>query len=145
MAIQGRGQGVSLTQLIRGIERDLVEVRTLFLKNVASEIVDESPVDTGTYVMGHNVSAKSSAGQFTGQSVYIGPRGADKASMQNAARTKMFSEIDALPDNQTVVNISNAVGHAQIVEYKHKPVYSIARNNASQHLQKAIQTVRATR
>lgn len=143
MAIQGRGQGVSLTQLIKGIERDLTAVRTEFLKNVAGEIVDESPVDTGTYVMGHNVSTKSAAGRFTGQSVYIGPRGADETAMKNAARSKMFAEIDALPDSQTAVNISNAVGHAQIVEYKHKHVYSIARNNASQHLEKAIQTVKA--
>lgn len=140
---QGRGVGVSLTQLIKGLKEDLSDVRTVFLKKVAEDIAMASPVDTGTYAMGHTVSTRSSAGQFVGKPEYIGPQGQNKAAFREASKAKMFSEIDALPDDQTVVSISNSVGHAQIVEHRHVAVYGSARNKSKQYLQEAVQQVRA--
>lgn len=140
---QGRGVGLSLTQLVRGIEQDLSDVRNIFLKKVAEDIAMSSPVDTGTYVMGHTVAARSSAGQFVGKPEYIGPPNQNKTAFREASKAKMFSEIDALPDNQTVVNISNSVGHAQIVEYKHRSVYGDARNRAKNYLEEAVKQVKA--
>lgn len=111
-----RGIGVSFTNKLRKVEQDLDLIRTEFLKDLATEIIEDSPVDTGTYVMSHNVGERSAAGQFTGNIRYIGPPGQNEQAMQEQALSKVFAQIDALPPNQTVVSISNNSAHANIVE-----------------------------
>jgi len=145
-----RGIGTSFTNRLRQIEDDLDEVRTLFLKKIAKEVVEGSPVDTGTYVMSHNVGDRSSAGQFTGNIRYIGPPGQDTQAMQSSALNKIISQIDALPKEQTVVSLSNNSAHANIVEYgganwKRSPyrVYENARNRAPKLLDDAVREVKA--
>lgn len=145
-----RGIGVSFTQAIRKIEQDLEDVRNEFLKGMAREVVLSSPVDTGTYVMSHNVGERSAAGQFTGNIRYIGPPGQNKGTMQQVALFKLYTQIDALPAEQTRVSLSNKSAHANIVEdggwgwkrsaYK---VYTVARNNAPRILQDAVNKVKA--
>ena len=144
-----RGIGVSFTQVIRKIEQDLEDVRNEFLKGMAREVVLPSPVDTGTYVMSHNIGERSAAGQFTGNIRYIGPPGQDKGAMQQEALSKLYTQIDSLPAEQTRVSLSNNSAHANIVEsggtnwtrgpYK---IYEVARNNAPRILQEAINKVK---
>ena len=144
-----RGIGVSFTEVIRKLEENLEDVRNEFLKGMAREVVLPSPVDTGTYVMSHNVGDRSAAGQFTGNIRYIGPPGQDRASMQQEALTKLYTQIDSLPAEQTVVSLSNNAPHANIVEsgganwtrgpYK---IYETARNNAPRILQDAVNKVK---
>ena len=144
-----RGIGVSFTQAIRKVEQDLEDVRNEFLKGMAREVVLPSPVDTGTYVMSHNIGDRSAAGQFTGNIRYIGPPGQDKGAMQQEALSKLYAQVDALPPTQTVVSLSNNSAHANIVEngganWRRSPykIYEVARNNAPRVLRDAIDTVR---
>ena len=147
-----RGIGVSFTQALRKIEEDLEAVRNEFLKGMARAVVTPSPVDTGTYVMAHNIGETSAAGQFTGNIRYINPPGQSKAGMQSQALDKLYAQIDALPVNQTRVNLSNNSAHADIVEkggwrWKTNPyeIYAGARNNAPNILQAAVTKVRGGR
>lgn len=147
-----RGIGVSFTQVIRKIEQDLENVRNEFLKGMAREVVLPSPVDTGTYVMSHNVGERSAAGQFTGNIRYIGPPGQNAGAMQQEALAKLYSQIDALPAEQTRVSLSNNSAHANIVEdggkdWKRGPykIYETARNRAPSVLQDAINKVKGGR
>ena len=147
-----RGIGVSFTQAIRKIEQDLEDVRNEFLKGMAREVVLSSPVDTGTYVMSHNVGERSAAGQFTGNIRYIGPPGQNTGAMQQEALSKLYSQIDALPAEQTRVSLSNNSAHARIVEeggkdWKRGPyqIYTIATNRAPIVLQDAINKVKGGR
>lgn len=112
-----RGQGASFTQMLRKVEEDLNRVRNEFLKEMAQEVVTPSPVDTGTYVMSHNVGERSARGQFTGNIRYIGPPGQNKEAMKAAALAKLYSQIESLPAEQTRVSLSNNSAHANIVEY----------------------------
>lgn len=142
-------KGVSFTQSLRKLEQDLEGIRSEFLKGMAEEVVRNSPVDTGTYIMSHNIAERSSAGQFTGNIRYIGPPGQNKDAMKQEALTKLYAQVDALPVNQTRVNLSNNSAHAGIVEdggwkwitspYR---VYAGARNNAPRILQAAINKVK---
>ena len=146
-----RGIGVSLTKSLRKLTEDLDSIRSEFLKGLSEEVVLSSPVDTGTYVMSHNVGESSAAGRFTGNIRYIGPPGRDRGSMQQEALSKMYAQIDSLPKEQTRVNLSNNSAHAYIVEdggfgwitspYK---IYATARNRAPIILQKAIDKVRGS-
>lgn len=145
-----RGIGVSFTNQLRKVEGDLDEVRTLFLTKMATEVVTASPVDTGTYVMSHNVSETSAAGQFTGEIKYIGPPNQNKEAMQQAALNKVLGQITSLPKNQTRVSLSNNSAHANIVEFGGANwqrsgyfVYEAARNLAPRLLKDAIQEVKA--
>ncbi len=147
-----RGIGVSFTQALRNVEQDLEAVRNEFLKGMAREVVLPSPVDTGTYVMSHNVGETSAAGQFTGNIRYINPPGQSRAGMQAEALDKLYAQIDALPANQTRVNLSNNSAHANIVEeggwrWKTSPyqIYAGARNNAAGILQAAVAKVKGGR
>lgn len=147
-----RGVGVSFTEALRRVKEDLDEIRGEFLKGMAREVVVSSPVDTGTYIMSHNIGEASSAGQFTGNIKYIGPPGQNKPAMQQEALKKLYTQVDALPDGQTRVNLSNNSAHAGIVEtggwrWKTQPykVYEGARNNYPRILQAAINKVRGGR
>ena len=147
-----RGIGVSFTQAIRKIEQDLEDVRNEFLKGMAREVVLPSPVDTGTYVMSHNVGERSAAGQFTGNIRYIGPPGQNRGAMQQEALSKLYTQIDALPAEQTRVSLSNNSAHANLVEngganWTRSPykIYETARNIAPSVLQEAINKVKGGR
>jgi len=146
-----RGIGVSFTSRLRKIEEDLDLIRTEFLKELATEVIQASPVDTGTYVMSHNVGARSAAGQFTGNIRYIGPPGQNRQALQDQALNKVVAQIDALPANQDVVSLSNNSAHANIVEsggYNwQRPgyaVYESARNRAPYILDTVVNRVKGT-
>jgi hypothetical protein len=149
MALNRGIKGVSFTQQLRRLEEDLESIRDEYLKGMAREVVGSSPVDTGTYVMAHNIGERSSGGQFTGNIRYIGPPGQNGAAMRQESLSKLYAQIDALPDGQTRVNLSNNSAHAGIVEnggwrwktsaYK---VYDSARNNAPRIFQGAVDRVR---
>lgn len=147
-----RGIGVSFTDKLRKVEQDLDLIRTEFLKDLATEIVENSPVDTGTYVMSHNVGERSSAGQFTGNIRYIGLPGQNQQAMQEQALNKVIAQIAALPPNQTVVSISNNSAHANIVEVGGNSwrrggyyVYQTARSRAPALFDAVVNRIRGTR
>ncbi len=151
MAPQGRAAGINLTKTLQKIERNLGDIQKLFLLNLAQDIVDASPVDTGAYVKGHNIQTGvgSAGGQFTGP-LTSGPKSTNPQGEKDQAMSKLRSQVEALPENLEIVSINNTVPHAYKVEYGGwatkgpYAVYSTTLNNAKIHLQDAINKVRGT-
>lgn len=136
----------SLTSLIKKIETDLDTVRDEFLRNVAEDLVNSSPVDTGTYVRNHSITTSSGAG---GTSSSHG-KPPDDGSARADALDKLEGQIAGLPKEAATVYISNRSPHANIVEYggwaSKGPyaVYTSVRARAGIHLQNAVNKVRGT-
>ena len=131
MTYQGRAQGVSFTNQLRKVEQMLDMVRDEFLRRMAEEIARSSPVYSGDYIMSHSVGGRSQAGQFL-RSVDASGWGKrqDRDLFVGRALEQMYSEIDALPKDQTLVSISNSVPHAEIVEFggMHTTPYMVYHN-----------------
>lgn len=136
----------SLASLIKKIETDLDAVRDEFLRNVAEDLVNSSPVDTGTYVRNHSITTSTGAG---GTSSSHG-KPPDDGSARPDALAKLEGQIAGLPKEATTVYIANRSPHANKVEYggwsRTSPyaVYTTVRARAGAHLQNAVNKVRGT-
>lgn len=152
MATQGRAAGVNLTQKLQQIQQDLGDIQKLFLLNLAEDIVEASPVDSGMYVNGHNIETGvgSAGGQFTGPYVN-NPTSPNPRAEKDKAMGKLRGQIETLPEDLGIVSINNRVPHAYKVEYGGwstkgpYAVYSTALNRASIHLREAVNIVKARR
>jgi hypothetical protein len=149
---QGRAIGVSLTQQLAKLEKDLTEVRNQFLVEMANEIVDTSPIWAGQYVTSHSINTMSAAGRFTGN---LETGMTEKSSYPEAykaeGRANLMSDISALPEDTTSVYLNNNSPHAKIVESggwsSGKPpykVYARAVARAGIHMAQAIAKVRGS-
>lgn len=145
---QGRATGLSLSKQIENITSQLDEVKVLFVKKMAEKIVEYSPVYSGTYVKGHNISTgRNVEGQFTG-SYETHLESPSPQAERDTALTKLFAQADALPEDATNFTIGNTVPHAWKVEYagwkitQPYAVYSRTRAIASELLQEAVNEVR---
>jgi hypothetical protein len=136
----------NLSSVIKKIETELDTVRDEFLRNIAEDLVNSSPVDTGTYVKNHSITTSSGSGGR--QSSHGKP--SDDGSARGAALDKLEGQIAGLPKDATTVYIANRSPHANRVEYggwaRTGPyaVYTGVRSRASAHLQDAINRVRGT-
>ena len=152
MALQGRAAGSNLTKTLAKVQKELGDIQKLFLVALVEDIVDSSPVDSGTYVNGHTVETGvgSSGGQFTGPYVK-NETSPNPEAEKNQALAKLVGQIQTLPEDLNQVSINNRVPHAYNVEYggwsTRGPyqVYSGALNRANIHLQDAINTVKGRR
>lgn len=141
----------SLTALINKVEQELDAVRDEFLRNVAEDLVNSSPVDTGTYVRNHSITTSSGSGGR--QNSHGKPP--DNGTARADALDKLNGQIAGLPKDTTTVYIANRSPYANKVEYsgwmgkekKTEPyfVYTSVRNRAGIHLQNAINTVKGRR
>lgn len=137
----------SLTALINKIEQELDAVRDEFLRNVAEDLVNSSPVDTGTYVRNHSITTSSGSGGR--QNSHGKPP--DNGTARADALDKLNGQIAGLPQDTTTVYIANRSPYANKVEYSgwgSKPAYAVytgVRNRANIHLQDAINTVKGRR
>lgn len=112
------------------LREDLEEFRDDFLKAMATKIVLNSPVDTGTYVQAHEIVLGQPRG--TGQESSKGkPRNQPYEPNYNAALSSLYADIEALPDEAPLVSIRNNAEHAGAVELVHSP-YTIARSAAGE-------------
>lgn len=151
MATQGRASGLNLTDILKRVEQRLEGVQKEFLKNLVEDIVSISPVDTGSYVNGHNVQADvgSAGGQFT-SFFESGKSSLNPQAEKDQALGRLNNQIDSLPRNLNKVSINNRVPHAYKVEYggwsKTGPyqVYNTAINRAEIHLNDAIAKVKGS-
>ena len=147
---QGRAIGVSLAQQIAKVERDLTEVRDVFLAEMANEIVNTSPVWAGQYVTSHSISTKSAAGRFTGTiETGMTEKTAYPEAYKAEGRANLMSDINALPKEAPLVYLNNNAPHAQIVESggwdSGKPPYKVYANAVARsgiHMATAIAKVR---
>lgn len=137
----------SLAALIKQIETDLDAVRDEFLTNIAEDLVNSSPVDTGTYVRNHSITTTTGSGGR--QSSAGKPK--DNGSAKGDALNKLVGQVAAIPRGAETVYIANRSPHANQVEYLGWPnsskgpyhVYESVRNRAKYHLDTAVQTVKA--
>ena len=108
-----------------------------FLKETVTEIVLESPVDTGTYMDSHNVGVVGAMSSSKGK-----PRHQNYQDHADKALERMFAQIDALPESTTKHFIANNSEHAWKVEYEfgYAP-YTTARAKAQQILDRVIARV----
>lgn len=144
-----RAVGNRLSDILKDVEMKLDGVREQFLLELAKELTDLSPVDTGDYVMSHKIGTTSIAGQFTGNYRTIGEGGQDPAFFRETAYNGLSLSIESLPKDARAIFIGNTSPHARDVEdggaswkrpgYK---VYAIVRNRADVYLADAIAKVK---
>jgi hypothetical protein len=131
--------------MLKKVEGDLDLIRDEFLFNIAEDLVQSSPVDTGTYVKNHSITTSSGSGGTS--SSHGKPK--DNGSARDLALDKLEGQILALPADATTVYIANRSPHAAKVEYggwaRTGPyaVYTGVKSRAKVHLQNAINTVKA--
>lgn len=89
--------------------------RDQFFKMIVSELVNLSPVDTGTYMDAHHISVGSS--RASPVSSHKKPRNQSWGAHANAALSRLYAAIDALPDTVSDVRVANNAIHASFVEY----------------------------
>jgi hypothetical protein len=149
--VQSRAVGASLSDIISKIDRDLTDVRDEFLTRMADDIVQASPVWTGRYVTSHSIGTSSSAGQFTENLEGFTEKTSVPDAYKAEARGNLRADIANLPKDAQRIYINNNSPHAVFVEYIGWPkfgkgphgVYSEALNRANNHLQDAVNTVKA--
>ena len=130
----------------RKLEKLVENFREEYLMGFAEEIVFNSPVDTGAYIMSHNIGDNFTTSEGVGgrRPAGDGPFGAKWSSLQEPALSKLDNQIRTLPETQTIVTIRNTSSHAAMVEYQHGyEVYSRARNKSGQIAREAEARARA--
>lgn len=138
---------IKVSSLIQKIEKDLQDVRDIFLTNMAEDIVQstispKAAVDTGAYITSHSIRSTRGAGRS--RSSHGKPRGQNPEAKAAEALEQLMGDIAALPADQQEVYLTNNAPHANIVEYTHGyAIYEGVRNRAKIHLQDAINTVKA--
>ena len=120
---------------MKELEEKLEDLPKQYLKNLATEVVFHSPVDTGTYMDAHNIGEVGAYVTSTNK-----PRGQPYEPYAEDAITRMFAQIDNLPVDTTRYYISNSAAHAEKVELDHMP-YTIAKSQSDILLEQARREV----
>ena len=115
------GKFKKLEQMIEGYTE-------VYAQKMAEQIVLRSPVDTGTYMEGHNLGM-SAVGPS--QSSRNKPRQQPYQPYADAALSQLYSQASALPHNAHLIVFSNNAYHADVVEYElgYAPYRSAAREH----------------
>jgi hypothetical protein len=113
-----------------------------FLQGIASSIVLDSPVDTGTYMESHNIGISPEGGFNSSRGK---PKGQPYGVYAQPTLNRLFSEIELFANTDIdKIYIYNTAEHAINVEYEHGyEVYSRAKNKAEQIAEEAAAKVRA--
>jgi hypothetical protein len=117
----------------RKLEQLVENFREEYLWGMAEEIVDNSPVDTGAYILSHNIGDNFERSEGVGgpRDQGDGPFGAKWSSLRGPALNRLEAQIQTIPETQTVVTIRNTSPHASDVEYEHGyEVYSTTRRKS---------------
>lgn len=106
-------------------------LRERVLLRMADDIVNNSPVDTGTYILAHRAaSAAGGAVEAVSRSSHGKRRDVPDAQFRNLARGNLHRSVSsAAVASATEVFFRNVSDHADIVEYLHgHAVYARVRN-----------------
>jgi len=122
-------------QKIKELEEKLEQLPKAYMKELATEVVLHSPVDTGTYMDHHNIGEVGVPVNSHGK-----PKGQDWQPFADNAIERMFYQIDNLPNDTTRYFISNSAVYAEKVELEHMP-YTIAKASAEKNLLEARRKV----
>jgi hypothetical protein len=135
----------SFNSQLKKVQEDLQSIRTEFLYNVAEDLIMSSPIDTGTYVRNHSITATTGSGGK--QNSYGKPP--DDGSAVSDAIDKLVGQINGLSPEETKVYIANRSPYANKVEFggwgptPPYRVYTNVESRANNHLKDAINTVKA--
>lgn len=121
----------SVFKKMKLLEEKLEELPKAYLKELATEVVLQSPVDTGTYMDHHNIGAVGDPVNSHGK-----PRNQDWQPHADRAIDRMYNQIDALPTDTSRYYISNSAVYAEKVELEHLP-YTLAKAKSQQLLEQA--------
>ena len=118
----------SLDGKFKKLEQMIEGYTEIYAQKMAEQIVLRSPVDTGTYMEGHNlgVSAVGASSSSEGK-----PRKQPYQPYAQEALNRLFMQASALPHNAHRIVFSNDAFHADMVEYEHgyAPYTSAAREH----------------
>lgn len=132
----------NVSRRIKELQDQLTELPKEFMRLTADKIIENSPVDTGTYMDSHNIGENAPVTNSRDK-----PRNQSKADYAEKARDRLYYQIDNLPFVDTKHYISNNSQHAWKVEYEGWPSqgpyspYTIARASAPMLLDEAVRRV----
>jgi hypothetical protein len=106
----------SPTEVTRSFETKAAAFKQRVYEKIASEVVDLSPVDTGTYIMAHSAAAGRDAAFVGDRTSHGKPRGRSKSQFANLARGNLLRSVAAIPPTATDVYFRNSAEHANKVE-----------------------------
>ena len=127
-----------VSKRIKELEQKLEEFPKEFMKITADVIIKNSPVDTGTYMDAHQIGTSESITTSHGK-----PHNQPYSNFAEAARDRLYSQINGLDVDGSNWFITNNSAHAVRVEYvgwDNVPAYSpytIARGYAPIALEEA--------
>lgn len=108
--------------------QDAAQLRERVLLRMADEIVNNSPVLTGTYVMAHRAGTSPDGGEGT-RSSHGKPFPVSETQFKNLARGNLYRSVSsAAVANATEVYFGNSAVHAARVEHTGwggKPAYAV--------------------
>lgn len=101
-----------VSKKIKELQEKLEDFPKEFMRITADIIIDNSPVDTGTYMDAHQIGAKESITTSHGK-----PRNQPYSSFAEPARDRLYAQIESLQVGGSNWYISNNSAHAVRVEY----------------------------
>jgi hypothetical protein len=104
-------------ELVKSFEQKAEAIKRRVYEKIANRIVDNSPVDTGTYIMAHSAAAGRDE-EFQGDRPSKGKvRKRNQQQFRNLARGNLMRSVAAIPAGATDVYFRNRALHAARVEY----------------------------
>ena len=101
-----------VSKKIKELQEKLEEFPKEFMRITADVIIDKSPVDTGTYMDGHQIGQTVEVTYSKGL-----PRNQSKPAYEDSARERLYAQIESLQVGGSNWYISNNSEHAVKVEY----------------------------
>ena len=127
-----------VSKKIKELQEKLEEFPKEFMRITADTVIENSPVDTGTYMDAHQIGTSESITTSHGK-----PRNQPYGNFASEARDRLYSQINGLNVDGSNWFITNNSAHNMRVEYTgwdSKPAYSpytIARGYAPIALEEA--------
>jgi len=105
--------------LLQRFERASTEVKQHVLRGLADAVIANSPVDTGNYMLSHDIAAGGRDGGFPANPTNSHglPRRQSREAKAGAARAALFAVIDAIQPTDTQFMLRNSAVYAARVEY----------------------------
>ena len=129
-----------LDAMVKQYEADIMELKKRALQQIVAQVVNYSPVDTGTYIMNHEVRLRSGSFRSTVTIPKNALRGRDWSEFEQAAVAKLFADIEAIDLSKDTISIRNKSTHAAVVEHN-ESVYALARREAGRIIRAEAQAM----
>ena len=112
-------QRFTQAQLLNFFNENVEGLTKEVLRGMVDVIVENTPVDTGTYADGHRLTTGSAGAGYGTSSSHGKPRNQPVSTYREAARSRLNGQIETLGASAREVSITNDAVHAAIVEYVH--------------------------